>query len=69
MRHSHFSRLVWVFELLVAAASMKEIPAFFFEPGNDFSAIHIRIVHIIHIIVKAFACYAGQDIWKEGDNN
>jgi len=48
MGNSHAPGLFRVFEMMVAAADVYQHPSVFLEPGNDFSAIHRYIIHIIH---------------------
>lgn len=50
-----------MFVLVMTASNMDEFPTIIFEPGYDFAAIHIFIIHTIHTgSIFYFAQGAGQ---------
>ena len=60
MRNGDSTRFLWMLEMVVTATNMNQQPSIVFQSGDDFTALHMRIIHIIHtmssFVVDAVAC-------------
>ncbi len=37
-------------EMMVAATDVDKLPAILLEPGDDFTTVHVYIIHTIHTV-------------------